>query len=173
MAFNITQSFPFLNHYLLSLILDKARFNPKVSKFFTDYLIGRKTQYVWNNLFEVNVDIGQGSALFPILLTLYLSPLFHIFEKHTNNLKILISFLSFVDDSLLVSQEKSFEKTNLFLFYSYNIIFSLLDHFGLVIEHGKTEVFHFSKHTVHSLLLYLIFSLLEDLFYPINLYGIT
>jgi len=124
--------------------LNKTRFNPKVSKFFTDYLISKKTQYVWNNLFEVNVGIGQGSTLSPILLTLYLSSLFHIFEKHANNLKIPVSFLSFVDDGLFVSQEKSFEKTNLFLFCSYNIISSLLNQFGFVIKHEKTSVFHFS-----------------------------
>ena len=46
---------------------------------------------------------------------------------------------------ILVSQEKSFEKTNSVFFCSYNIISSLLDQFGLVIEYGKTEVFHFSR----------------------------
>ena len=149
LTFDIAQFFPSLNHCLLPLILDKAGFNPKVSKFFADYLIGRKTQYVQNNffspLFEVNVGVVQGSALSPILSALYLSPLFYIFEKHANNLKIPIFFLSFVDDGLLVSQEKSFEKTNSFLFYSYNIISFLLDQFDLVIKHGKTKVFHFSQ----------------------------
>ena len=53
--------------------------------------------------------------------------------------------MSFIDNSPLISQEKSFEKTNSFLFYSYNIISSLLDQFGLVIKYGKTKVFHFSK----------------------------
>ena len=60
--------------------------------------------------FEVNVGIGQGSALYPILSALYLSLLFHIFEKHAKNLKILVFLLSFVDNSLLVSQEKSLKK---------------------------------------------------------------
>ena len=40
---------------------------------------------------------------------------------------------------------KSLEKTNLHLFCSYNIISLLLEYFGLVIEHGKSEVFHFSR----------------------------
>ena len=30
-------------------------------------------------------------------------------------------------------------------FYSYNIISSLLEQFGLIIKHGKTEVFHFTR----------------------------
>ena len=106
-------------------------------------------QYMQNNFsspfFEINVGIGQGSVLSPILLALYLLLLFYIFEKHVKNLKIPVSFLFFVNNKLFISQEKSFEKTKLFLFCSYNIISSLLDQFGLVIEHGKTEAFHFSR----------------------------
>jgi len=83
--------------------------------------------------------------LFPILLAFYFSSLFYIFEKYAKNLKIPVFFLSFIDNSLLIYQEKSFEKTNLFLFCSYNIISSLFDQFGLVIEYRKTEVFHFSR----------------------------
>ena len=86
---------------------------------------------MWNNLFslffEVNIGVRQGLALSSILLGLYLSSLFYIFEKYVKNLKIPVFFLSFIDDGLLISQEKSFEKTNLFLFCSYNIVSSLLD----------------------------------------------
>jgi len=46
LAFDITQFFPSLNHHLLSLILAKARFNCKVSNFFRNYLVGRKTKYL-------------------------------------------------------------------------------------------------------------------------------
>ena len=120
LAFYIIQFFPLLNHWLLSLILDKAGFHSKVSTFFSDYLIGRKTQYMWNNLFspffEVKIGVGQGSALSLILSALYLSLLFYIFEKWVKNLKILVFFLSFVDNRLLISQEKCLEKTDLFLF---------------------------------------------------------
>ena len=47
----------------------------------------------------------QGLALSPILLSLYIAPLFHIFEKRTKNLSISISIslLSFVDNGLFVS----------------------------------------------------------------------
>jgi len=31
------------------------------------------------------------------------------------------------------------------LYYSYNVISSLLMKFGLIMEHRKTEVFHFSR----------------------------
>jgi len=151
LTFNIAQFFPSINYQLLSLILNKASFDSKVSIFFSNYLIGRKTQYLWNNFvslfFNVNISIIQGSALFPILSALYISSIFHIFEKRSNNIKIPVSF---VDDGLFISQEKSLEKTNSYLFCSYNIISSLLDQFGLIIEHRKTKVFYFSRS--HSLL---------------------
>ena len=58
--------------------------------------------------------------------------------------KIPVSFLSFIYNILYILQEKSFEKTNSF-FCSYNIISSLFEQFGLVIKHGKTEIFYFSR----------------------------
>jgi len=117
------------------IIFDKAGFHPKISTFFSNYLVGRRTQYMWNNVFspffDVNIGVSQGSALSPFLSASYLSLLFYIFEKRVKNLKIPVSFLSFVDNGLLISQEKSLEKTNSFLFYSYNIVSSLLNQFGL------------------------------------------
>jgi len=52
---------------------------------------------------------------------------------------------SFVDNSLSISQEKSYEKSNTNLFCSYSIIFSFFKQFGFVIEHNKSEVFYFSR----------------------------
>ena len=95
--------------------------------------------------FEVNVGVGQGSALSPILSTLYLSPLIYIIEKRLKNLNLPISILSFVDDRLFIVQNKSFSISNSHLFCSYNILSKLLDSFGLIIEHSKTEIFHFNR----------------------------
>jgi len=62
---------------------------------------------MWNKLsspmYEVNVEVGQGSALSPILSALYLSPLLYILEKHLKILNIPVSLISFVDDSLFIS----------------------------------------------------------------------
>ena len=44
-----------------------------------------------------------------------------------------------------ISQEKSYEKSNVYPFCSYDIIFTLFDQFGPTIEHGKLEVFYFSR----------------------------
>ena len=149
LAFDITQFFPSLNHCLLSLILDKTGFGPQVARFFSNYLVNRKTSYYWNNFsshsFDINIGVGQGSALSPILSALYLSPFFYIFEKHIKNLDLEISTLSFVDDGILITQSKSFHLSNAHLFSNYNIVLTLLSKFGLQVEYSKTEVFHFSK----------------------------
>ena len=150
LAFNIIQFFPLLNYQLLSLILLKASFDPKVSLFFQDYLVDRKTRYFWNNLsssFKVNVEVAQGSAFSPVLSALYLSLLLYIFEKQLKNLKIPVSILSFVDNNLFIAQNKSLMVSNSNLLYSYCIITSFLEKFGLIIECRK--IFHFSK--LHSI----------------------
>ena len=68
------QFFPLLNHCLLTLIMKKAGFNNHIILFFSNYLVDRKTNYFWNNLispiFNVNVEVGQGSALSSILSAL-------------------------------------------------------------------------------------------------------
>jgi len=149
LAFDISQFFPSLNHCLLTLILEKAGLEPRVSSFFANYLVKRKINYVWNDLvspdFKVNIGVGQGSALSSILSALYLTPFLYILEKRLKNLKIPISILSFMDDGLIIAQNKSIYILNAHLFYSYNILSKLLINFSLVIEHGKTEVFHFKR----------------------------
>ena len=116
LAFDISQFFPSLNHCLLVLILEKAGLDSKVTNFFANYLVRRSTKYLWNNFispsFMVNVGVGQGSALSPILSTLYLSPLIYILEKRFKNLNLPISILSFVDDGLFIVQNKSFSASN-------------------------------------------------------------
>ena len=143
------QFFSLLNHHLLSLIIDKVGLNHKVSVFFKNYLVGRKTKYLWNGFqspfCNIDVSVGQGSALLPILSTLYFSPIFYILEKQLKILKIPISIISFVHDGLFISQNKSISHLNVSLFYSYNVISSLLTKFSLVVKHGKTEVFHFTR----------------------------
>ena len=95
--------------------------------------------------FKVNMGVGQESALSPILSALYLSLFLYILEKHLKNLKIPIFILSFVDNGLIIAQNKSIDISNAHLFCSYNILLKLLIDFSLVIKHGKTEIFHFNR----------------------------
>ena len=82
LTFDIAPFFPSLNYQLLPLILDKVGFNFRIFTFFSNYLINRKTQYVWNNFvspsFRADVGVGQRSALLPILSTL---PFFIFWRK--------------------------------------------------------------------------------------------
>ena len=104
---------------------------------------------MWNDLssltYEVNVGVGQGSTLFPILSALYLSPLLYILENHLKNLNIPVSLVYFVNDGLIISQNKLIDVSNSQLFCSYNILSRLLIKFGLNIEHSKTKTFHFNR----------------------------
>ena len=140
LAFDIAQFFPSLNHCLFTLILEKVGLDSKVVSFFADYLIGRKTNYTWNDIFslifKVNISVGQGSTLSSILSALYLSPFLYIIEKRLKNLNIHI---------YIISQNKSIDISNSHLFCSYNVLTKLLDKFGLIIEHSKTETFHFNR----------------------------
>jgi len=58
-------------HQLLLMIFNKVGFNLRIYLFFSNYLIDRKTQYIWNNFvspsFKADIEIGQGSAFYPIL----------------------------------------------------------------------------------------------------------
>jgi len=125
LAFDIAQFIPLLNHHLLPLILEKTDFDSKISIFFQDYLVGKKIKYLWNSFspssFNIDIGIGQSSALSPILT------------------------LSFINDGLFVVQDKFLTVLNSHLFCSYYIMSLLLKQFGLVIKHRKTEVFHFSR----------------------------
>ena len=67
------------------------------------------------------------------------------FIKTSKNLKIPISVISFIDYGLFISQSKSFDILNSHLYCSYNILTNLLKKFDLVIEHSKTEIFHFNR----------------------------
>ena len=150
-AFDIAQFFPPLNHFFLSAYLEKAGLDANILKFFQSYHSNRSTTYTWNNFvskkFATSVGISQGSALSPILLAIYLTPIIKTFKKRIKNLKenIPTDILSFVDDGLLISQEKSYELSSAFLLSSYNMISRILSDAGLVMEHDKSEVFYFTR----------------------------
>ena len=50
-----------------------------------------------------------------------------------------------MDNGLFIVQNKFIFVLNVNLYYSYNVISSLLTRFGLVVEYSKTEVFYFSR----------------------------
>jgi len=74
-------------------------------------------------------------------------PIIKTFKKRIKNLKekIPTDILSFVDNGLLISQEKSYNLSSSFLLCSYNIMSKILLNSSLVIEYSKFEVFHFMR----------------------------
>jgi hypothetical protein len=100
-------------------------------------------------MYDSNVGVGQGSALSLILSTLYISPIFHMLNlwiaNHSSTDRLpLLSFLSFVDDGLLIGTDLSYIKMHDTLCLVYTHILSLFRDFGLVMEHSKMELFNFT-----------------------------
>ena len=60
-------------------------------------------------------------------------------------LNLSTSILLFVDDGLLISQGKTYNKTLPELYSSYRVVIDLMVMFDLVLEHDKSEIFHFSR----------------------------
>ena len=80
------------------------------------------------------------NSLYPLFISH-----FSFFGKLLKNLENTHLYLSFVNNGLFISQNKSISHSNANLFDSYNVISSLLMRCGLVVEHEKTNVFHFSR----------------------------
>jgi len=142
-------------------ILSKASFNPKISNFFSSYLINRQTQYIWNqfisSFFKGNVDVGQRSILSLILSALCIALIFHIFKKRLTNLlpPISVPIILFVDNGLFVPQEKSYEKSNVNLFCSYSMILSLFK-LSLVWSLSTTNLKFFTSQDYQKTTIYLL-----------------
>ncbi|KAJ3568090.1 hypothetical protein NP233_g5939 [Leucocoprinus birnbaumii] len=106
-------------------ILSKQGFPAHVCWFFASYLVGRGTRYLRNlfssDLRSTDMGVGQGSALSPVLCNI----------------------LSYVNDGTLIIQHKTLEDNLPPLREAYRIMFNLFNVFGLVMEHNKSELFHF------------------------------
>ena len=81
----------------------------------------------------------------PILSALYIASLIHIFEHRAQALNLDTCILLFVDDGLLIFQRKTYNKMLPELYSSYRVVTDLIVTFGLVMEHDKSEIFHFSR----------------------------
>jgi len=134
---------------MLILILRYFGFPNCIVDFFSDYLVNRSTQYSWNSflsgIYDADVGMGQGSALSPILSALYIMPYIHIFEHRAQALHLSTCILLFVDDSLLISQGKTYNTILPELYSSYRVVTDLMVCFGLVMKYDKSEIFHFSR----------------------------
>jgi hypothetical protein len=134
---------------MLMAVLAWQGFPEHVRKFFTSYLVGRGMRYLWN-LFSsdrrsADMGVGQGSALSPVLSALYLAPVIKLFEFQAAHLECNV--LSYIDDGTLIVQAKEWGSNLDHLHQAYGIVFNLFECFGLVLQHDKSKLFHFTcKH---------------------------
>jgi hypothetical protein len=145
-AFDVAQFFPSLNHEFLLRILSQQGFPTHVGAFFTSYLVGRSTSYRYglesSPFFDADVGVGQGSALSPMLSSIYFSAAMRLF--YSQSTKLEVDLLSYVDDGTLVCQARKTSQCLPRLAQAYGIMFQVLSDMGLSMEHSKTELFHFS-----------------------------
>jgi hypothetical protein len=117
---------------------------PEVVAFFRSYLVDRSTCYTWDDdlspEFPSSVGVGQGSALSPILSALCLAPLLKEFERRVR-MAVLISY---ADNGTIIVQSDTWDKNLVKLKSAYKIMFELTQSMGLVLDHHKSEGFHFS-----------------------------
>ena len=55
------------------------------------------------------------------------------------------TLISYVDDSTVIIQSRKIEENCVHLWHTYQLLFNLFTWAGLVLEHNKTELFHFTK----------------------------
>ena len=144
-AFDLAQYFPSLNHSAVTLILDHMGFADSLVNFIADYLVGRSTSFLRDHKlsdpFPCDVGVGQGSALSPIISGLYLSPMLWAF--HTE--RIDSTLISYIDDGTIIVQSKLWTDNLSKLKRAYKTVFKLTSVMGLILEHNKSEAFHFSR----------------------------
>ncbi|CAA7267561.1 unnamed protein product [Cyclocybe aegerita] len=73
---------------------------------------------------------------------LFIAPVMKLFYIKVAPLNMTL--LSFVDDGTILAQSKQLDDNNVGLRKAYKIIYLLFVAFALVLEHDKTELFHFS-----------------------------
>jgi len=93
--------------------------------------------------------VGQGSALSPVLLALYIAPVMKLYHMQAVALKTLLLF--YVDNGTVMAQSKSLNKNRETLKDAYAVLLCLFVAIGLVLEHSKTEYFIFNcSHSNYS-----------------------
>jgi hypothetical protein len=144
-AFDLAQFFPSINHELILSILKKQGFAPEIVVFFWSCLVGRHTQYAWDDdlspAFPSSVGLGQGSAMSPVISALTLAPLMKEFERRVASALLI----SFVDDGTIMAQSPTLEANLPKLVQAYAVVHELTEAMGLILEHTKSKGFHFSR----------------------------
>jgi Reverse transcriptase (RNA-dependent DNA polymerase) len=146
-AFDIAQFFLSINHDVLLQVIDRSGFPPCMGRFFHSYLVGRCTTYKWNAFMSdpylVDVGVGQGSALSPVLSSLCLVPILKLFSA--SDIGCQVNVMSYMDDGTLITRSPRLEDNLKLLKEAYGWIYHAFTSLSLVLEHTKSKAFHFTR----------------------------
>jgi hypothetical protein len=128
-------------------VFSRMGFPAVLGPFLRSYLVGRRTTYKWDSFtsepFAADVGVGQGSAMSPVLSALYLTLIMRRFRASDIGKKV--DLMSYVDDGSIVAQSRDVRDNLPLLKEAYGWLFRAFESLGLVLEHDKSEVFHFSR----------------------------
>jgi Reverse transcriptase (RNA-dependent DNA polymerase) len=93
--------------------------------------------------YPADVGVGQGSALSPVLLSLCLAPILKLFSA--SDIGRQVDVMSYVDDGTLIARSSWLEDNLEPLKEAYGWIYHAFTSLGLVLEHTKSEAFHFTR----------------------------
>ncbi|KAJ3540577.1 hypothetical protein NMY22_g4233 [Coprinellus aureogranulatus] len=85
----------------------------------------------------------QVRALSPVLSALVVAPIMKLYQ--IKEVGLGITLITFVDNSTIAAQTDSIEMNCCMLYHVYTFIHALFTAAGLVLEHDKSEVFHFTR----------------------------
>jgi hypothetical protein len=128
-------------------VFSRMGFPAVLGPFLHSYLVGQRTMYKWDSFtsdpFAADVGVGQGSAMSPMLLALYLMLIMRRFRA--SDISHRVNLMSYVDDGTIIAQSRRVEDNLPLLKEAYGWLFRAFESLGLVLEHDKSEVFHFSR----------------------------
>lgn len=157
---DVSQFFPSINHAAMLGILKAQGFHSSLCAYFTDYLVGRTTQFRYNGRLmdptDFTVGVGQGSALSPVLSGLYLAPVLHLSAPVQHAAMANASLQFFVDDGMIsvaaplqsahTSVFEQLQLNNAVLAHLYHDLTARMLRLGLRVEADKLELMHFVRH---------------------------
>jgi hypothetical protein len=139
-AFDIAQFFLLLNHKVVFEVFSRLGFPAVLGPFLWSYLVGRHTTYKWDSFtsdpFTADMGVGQGSAMSPVLLALYLTLIMRRFR--TSDVGCKVDLMSYVDDGTVIAQSCRVEDNLPLLKEAYEWLFCMFKSLGLVLEHDKS-----------------------------------
>jgi hypothetical protein len=152
---DVAQFFPSLDHSALLAILKHYGFPESRLRFFTDYLAGRSTTFLFNgnttppSLF--NSGVVQGSALSPFLANIYIAPAIQATKRWLLWTYPGVTLQFYVDDGMIITSCKRPTPSEAWTHNAsvLSVVFrNLWDNLLRVLLHleaDKTEAIHFTR----------------------------